>query len=113
MEFDNPAPSDAELVAKMKALREANWPERLAVADKVRLVIAGNHREFLAWCRKVNRQPSVDARFISRASQLRGIDWTKFEVVLVGTYEDGEGWADIFSDLSFIQKQVGMKARKW
>lgn len=88
------------------------WARRLADADKVRLVLAGNHKEFLAWCRGANRIPGVDARYISRAEQLRGIDWTKYEVVLVGNYTQGDGWRDVYEDLSYIQKMLGAKVRR-
>lgn len=89
-----------------------DWEKRLAGADKVRLVLAGNRGEFLGWCRRVNRMPGIDARYIERANQLRGIDWTKYEIVLVGNYKIGPGWLDVYEDMSFIQKMLGASVRE-
>jgi hypothetical protein len=63
-----------------------NWPERIERATPLKLVIAGNHKEFKAWCRDRKRMAGVDAIFISKREQLLGYDSEKCVIVLVGTY---------------------------
>lgn len=108
-------PSDSDLVAKIKALRQADvedvdWSTRLEAADRVRLVVAESRGEFLKWCKRMNRQPGVDAVFVSHDgagyAQVFRKDPTKYELVLIGTIVK-----TINQEILEAAKRLGMMVR--
>ena len=86
----------------------ADWVKRLADADKIRLVIAGNRREFMAWCRRVNRMPGVDALHVRIPEDLRGRGNKAHEVVKVGTFR-GLRW---MREAEEVIAHLGLKVRE-
>jgi len=47
-------------------------------------VVAGNHRQYLAWCKKNKKNPYREARYIHSPEQLLGL--RGIEVVCTGTW---------------------------
>lgn len=50
---------------------------------KTTLLLAGNYEQFLSWRRE---HPGVEARYLSRAEQLLGLDFRTVQVVRYGTW---------------------------
>lgn len=63
-----------------------DWPERLAAADKKVLVLAGDNKEFIRWCRDKKRMPGVDAVFLKDERAARGLKPEEWRVVKIGSY---------------------------
>ena len=63
-----------------------------------KLIYAGSHQQFVAWCRENNVEPRSDGLnvvYVGSVEHIYGFDPKDVEVVYYGTYYDRPDWTTV------------------